>query len=260
MAIRTHGDALDAHTDIDAREFTRASHLVSSITGIKVQPNKAIVGANAFAHSSGVHQDGVMKERTTYEIIDPASVGADGSGIVLSARSGRAALKRRLEDLGFPLDEATFEQVYLRFLEIADRKREVYDEDLEALMAEYDRSHDMIWTLKTLQVSCGVPLVATATVVLADKDGAEHLANATGTGPIDAAYRAVGEIVQAENDLREFVVQAITRGIDALGEVTVRVEGADGTIYSGRGADGDIIVSSTKAYLNALNRMLRARE
>jgi 2-isopropylmalate synthase len=260
MAIRIHAAELDARTDIDAREFTRASHLVSTITGIKVQPNKAIVGANAFAHSSGVHQDGVMKERTTYEIVDPASVGADGSGIVLTARSGHSALKRRLGDLGFPLDEAIFEQVYLRFLEVADRKKEVYDEDLEALMAEYDRSHDAIWALKTLQVSCGVPLVATATVVLVDRDGVEHLANATGTGPIDAAYRAVGNIVQVENDLREFVVQAITRGIDALGEVTVRVEDVDGTIYSGRGADGDIIVSSTRAYLNALNRMLRARE
>jgi 2-isopropylmalate synthase len=259
MAIRLHGEELDAHTDIDAREFTRASRLVSTITGIKVQPNKAIVGANAFAHSSGVHQDGVMKERATYEIIDPASVGADGSGIVLSARSGRAALRRRLEDLGFPLDEATFEKVYVRFLEVADRKKEVYDEDLEALMAEYDRGLGALWTLKTLQVSCGVPLVATATVVLVDEDGAEHLANATGTGPIDAAYKAIGEVVRVENDLREFVVQAITRGIDALGEVTVRVADTQGVVYSGCGADGDIIVSSAKAYLNALNRMLRTR-
>jgi 2-isopropylmalate synthase len=259
MAIRLHADELNAHTTIDTREFTRASHLVSTITGIKVQPNKAIVGANAFVHSSGVHQDGVMKARTTYEVIDPASVGADGSGIVLSARSGRAALKRRLEDLGFPADAEVFEQVYSRFLEIADRKREVYDEDLEALMAEHDRGLNAIWTLRTLQVSCGMPLVATATVVLVDEGGAEHLANATGTGPIDAAYKAVGEIVRVQNDLREFVVQAITRGIDALGEVTVRVEDASGIVYSGRGADGDIIVSSTKAYLNALNRMLRAR-
>ena len=263
MAICLHTDELDAHTNIDAREFTRASHLVSSITGIKVQPNKAIVGANAFAHSSGIHQDGVMKERSTYEIIDPASVGADGSGIVLTARSGHAALKHRLDDLGFPLDEevdaATLEKVYQRFLEIADRKKEVYDEDLEALMAEHDRSINALWTLKTLQVSCGVPLIATATVVLLDQQGKEHLANATGTGPIDAAYKAVGAIVRVENDLKEFVVQAITRGIDALGEVTVRVEDANGVVYSGRGADGDIIVSSTKAYLNALNRMLRAR-
>jgi 2-isopropylmalate synthase len=259
MAIRLHGAELDAHTDIDAREFTRASHLVSAITGIKVQPNKAIVGANAFAHSSGVHQDGVMKERTTYEIIDPASVGAEGSGIVLSARSGRTALRRRLEDRGFPLSEDIFEQVYTRFLEVADRKKEVYDEDLEALMAEHDRSLDTIWTLKTLQVSCGMPLVATATVVLVDRNGTEHLANATGTGPVDAAFKAIGEIVRVENDLREFVVQAITRGIDALGEVTVRVSDATEMVYSGRGADGDIIVSSAKAYLNALNRMLRTQ-
>jgi 2-isopropylmalate synthase len=259
MAVRMHADELDAHTDIDAREFTRASHLVSTITGIKVQPNKAIVGTNAFAHSSGVHQDGVMKERTTYEIIDPASVGADSSGIVLTARSGRSALRRRLGDLGFPLDGAAFEQAYERFLEIADRKKEVYDEDLEALMAEYDRGHDALWTLKALKVSCGVPLVATATVVLVDYEGAEHVADATGTGPVDASYKAIGEIVRVENDLREFTVQAITRGIDALGEVTVRVQDADGTVYSGRGADSDIIVSSAKAYLNALNRMLGAR-
>ena len=258
MAIRMHGDTLDAHTDIDAREFTRTSHLVSSITGIKVQPNKAIVGANAFMHSSGIHQDGVMKERSTYEIIDPVSVGADGSGIILTARSGQAALKRRLNDLGFPLDDETSKRVYQRFLEIADKKKEVYDEDLEALMAEYDRSIDAIWTLKTLQVSCGVPLVATATVVLVDQQGTEHLANATGTGPVDASYKAINEIVRVENDLKEFIVQAITRGIDALGEVTVRVEDADGIVYSGRGADGDIIVSSAKAYLNALNRMLLA--
>jgi 2-isopropylmalate synthase len=259
MAIALHGAELDAHTDIDTREFTHASRLVSSITGIKVQPNKAIVGANAFAHSSGIHQDGVMKERTTYEIIDPAQVGADASGIVLTARSGHTALRRRLEDLGFPLDEETFEQVYVRFLEIADRKKEVYDEDLEALMAEYDRNLDALWTLKTLQVSCGVPLVATATVVLVDKSGAEHLANTTGTGPIDATFKALAQIIQMEIDLKEFVVQAITRGEDALGEVTVRVENTVGTVFSGRGADGDIIVSSAKAYLNALNRMLRVQ-
>jgi len=260
MAIKVHQETLGAYTTIDTREFIRASRLVSSITGIKVQPNKAIVGANAFAHSSGIHQDGVIKERTTYEIIDPASVGADGSAFILTARSGHAVLKRRLEDLGFPLDERTFEKVYERFLEIADKKKEVYDEDLEALMAEYDRNIDALWALKTLQVSCGVPLIATATVVLVDQQGEEHMANATGTGPIDASYKAVGEIVNVENDLKEFAVQAITRGIDALGEVTVRIEDSSGIVYSGRGADGDIIVSSTKAYLNALNRMLRATQ
>jgi 2-isopropylmalate synthase len=259
MAIRMHGDALNAHTEIDAREFARSSRLVSMITGIKVQPNKAIVGANAFAHSSGIHQDGVMKERGTYEIIDPASVGADDSGIVLTARSGRAALRRRLGDLGFPVDESAFNTIYERFLEIADKKKEVYDEDLEALMMEYDRAQSALWTLKTLQVSCGMPLVATATVLLVDQQGAEHLGNATGTGPIDASYKAINGIIQVDNELQEFAVQAITRGIDALGEVTVRVEDAQGIAYSGRGADGDIIVSSAKAYLNALNRILRAQ-
>jgi 2-isopropylmalate synthase len=258
MALRLHGERLGAWTEIETTEFTRASRLVSQITGVHVQPNKAVVGANAFAHASGIHQDGVLKERTTYEILDPAQVGLSSAAIVLTARSGRAALRARLEDLGLATSEVAFELLYTRFLQIADAKKEVYDEDLEALMAEYERNANALWSLKTLQVSCGVPLVATATVVLADLAGTEHLANATGTGPIDASYRAVDAIVQVECDLKEYVVQAITRGIDALGEVTVRVEGPDGRIFMGRGADGDIIVSSTKAYLNALNRMLRA--
>ncbi|MDR3307855.1 MAG: 2-isopropylmalate synthase, partial [Coriobacteriales bacterium] len=259
MAVHMHGDELDAHTAIDTRELTRASHLVSHITGIPVQPNKAIVGANAFAHSSGIHQDGVIKERTTYEIIDPASVGAGGSEIILSARSGRHALHHRLEALGFNLDDATFEQVHMAFLVLADKKKEVYDEDLEALMGEYDRSLDALYTLKTLQVSCGAPLIATATVILVGRDGEEQVACTYGTGPVDAAYKAINQIIQVECDLQEFAVQAITRGIDALGEVTVRVTDAVGTVYTGRGADGDIIVSSAKAYLHALNRLLRAQ-
>ncbi|MDR3052243.1 MAG: 2-isopropylmalate synthase, partial [Coriobacteriales bacterium] len=260
MAIRMHGDELDAHTTIDTREFTRASRLVSSITGINVQPNKAIVGHNAFAHSSGIHQDGIIKARSTYEIIDPADVGAGGSEIILSARSGHAALRHRLEALGFELDETTFEQVYERFLQIADKKKEVYDEDLEALMGEYDRSLDAIWTIKTVQVSCGAPLIATATIILLNRDGEEHLACTCGTGPIDAVFKAINEVIQVENELQEYVVQAVTRGIDALGEVTVRVTDAAQQLYTGRGADGDIIVSSAKAYLNALNHLLVAQE
>ena len=260
MAIKMHGEELDAHTDINTREFIRASRLVSSITGFVVQPNKAIVGANAFAHSSGIHQDGVIKERTTYEIIDPTDVGAGQSSIVLSARSGRAALRHRLEALGYHIEGQAFEDLHTAFLDLADKKKEVYDEDLESLVGEQGRTQEMSYTLKGVQISCGQPLTPTATVTLIDKNGNEFCACSIGTGPVDALYRAVNEIVDIENDLSEFSVQSVTRGIDALGEVTVRVTAADGSVYTGRGSDGDIIVSSAKAYLNALNRLIADKQ
>ncbi len=259
MAIKMHGDDLDAYTDVVTTELTRASRLVSSITGIKVQPNKAIVGANAFAHSSGIHQDGVIKSRDTYEIIDPADVGAGGSSIILSARSGRAALRERLSALGYEYEGDELDKIYEAFLRVADRKKEVYDEDLEALVGEQDRSTTAVYTLKSLQISCGEPLIATATLTLVNEYGTEITDVAYGTGPVDAAYKAANKIIEVENDLLEFSVQSVTRGIDALGEVSVRVKANDGEVYSGRGADGDIIVSSTKAYLNALNHMINAR-
>lgn len=256
MGIRMHGEELDAYTDVNAREFVKASHLVSSITGMNVQANKAIVGANAFAHSSGIHQDGVLKKRDTYEIIAPEEVGAGQSQIVLSARSGHAALKHRLEELGYTFEPATLDALYERFLEVADRKKEVYDEDLESLVNEQGRSADAIWTLDAVQVSCGFPLTPTATLTLCDEEGEKHTVCAYGTGPIDAAFKAVDEIVETTGDLQEFNVSAVTHGIDALGEVTVRVRAENGSVFIGRGSDGDIIVSSTKAYLHALNRMI----
>ena len=256
MAIKMHGEELDAHTDINTREFIRASRLVSSITGFVVQPNKSIVGANAFAHSSGIHQDGVIKERTTYEIIDPAEVGVGQSQIVLTARSGHAALKHRLEELGYEYEGEELDRLYNAFLDVADKKKEVYDEDLEALVNERDREECAIYTLEGVQVSCGFPLKPTATVTLRGPEGDVRTVCDWGAGPIDAVYKAIDQIVQVDNDLSEFAVNAVTRGIDALGEVTVRVKAAGGEVYVGRGADGDIIVSSAKAYLNALNRLL----
>lgn len=256
MAIRMHEDELDAHTDVNTREFVKASRLVSSITGMNVQANKAIVGANAFAHSSGIHQDGVLKKRDTYEIIDPADVGAGQSRIILTARSGHAALKHRLEELGYELEGETLDQVYEAFLNLADKKKEVYDEDIESLINEHDRNERALYTLDAVQISCGFPLIPTATLTLTDAEGEARTVCEHGTGPVDAAYKAVNKIVQVENDLTEFSVQSVTRGIDALGEVTVRVTAEDGGAYVGRGADGDIIVSATKAYLNALNRLL----
>ncbi len=256
MAIRMHGEELDAHTGVDTRELTRASRLVSSITGINVQPNKAIVGANAFAHSSGIHQDGVLKARDTYEIIDPADVGAGGSQIILSARSGHAALRHRYEELGYAFTDAEFEPVYEAFLEVADKKKEVYDGDLESIVNERNRADEAIWTLDAVQISCGFPLTPTATLTLIGEDGNRITEVAYGTDPVDAVYKAVDKVVGVGCDLSEFSVKAVTRGIDALGEVTVRVTGGDGEVYIGRGSDGDIIVSSCRAYLNALNRLI----
>lgn len=256
MAIKMHGSELDAHTDINTKEFVKASRLVSSITGMNVQANKAIVGANAFAHSSGIHQDGVLKKRDTYEIINPEDVGAGMSQIVLTARSGHAALKHRLEELGYEFDAEKLDQLYEAFLNLADKKKEVYDEDLESLVNERDREEDAIYSLESVQISCGFPLKPTATLTLSDPNGELITVCDWGTGPVDAVYKAVDQVIGIHNDLTEYSVQSVTRGIDALGEVTVRIKDDAGNIYAGRGADGDIVVSSTKAYINALNRMI----
>ena len=257
MAIKMHGDERDAYTDVNTRELTRSSHLVSRITGMNVQANKAIVGANAFAHSSGIHQDGVLKARDTYEIINPEDVGAAGSEIILSARSGHAALKHRLAELGYTFSTEEYDDIYKRFLEVADQKKEVYDEDLESIVQERQREVAAVYTLDALQVSCGDPLVPTATATITDELGVRHVVCATGTGPVDAAYKAVDQVVAVHGDLAEFSVKAITRGIDAIGEVTVRITAEDGRVYTGRGADNDIVVSSAKAYVNAINRMIQ---
>ena len=260
MALKMRPDVFGVDTGINTREFVRASRLVSSITGILVQPNKAIVGANAFAHSSGIHQDGVLKERSTYEIIDPADVGAGGSSIVLTARSGRAALRHRLAELGYAMEDEEFEGIHQAFLELADKKKEVYDEDLEALVGEAERMVGEVYHLEQVHVSCGDPGIPTATVELVTRDGASLIDSSHGNGPVDAVYKAINRIVGVTNDLTEFSVQSVTRGIDAVGEVTIRVKSEDGRTFTGRGAHPDIIVSSAKAYVNALNRLLVAAE
>lgn len=258
MAIKIHGEELDAHTQINTTELTKASRLVSFITGINVQANKAIVGANAFAHASGIHQDSVLKKRDTYEIIDPRDVGAGRTKIVLTARSGHAALKHRLEELGYEFDEEALNQIYEAFLNLADKKKEVYDDDLESLINECGRAGRALYTLESVQISCGFPLTPTATLTLKDPEGKLCTVCEFGTGPVEATYKAINKIIHLDNDLAEFSVQSVTRGIDALGEVTVRVH-AGSDVSIGRGADGDIIVSSAKAYLNALNRLLLRR-
>jgi 2-isopropylmalate synthase len=256
MALRQRREYFGVDTGIATREITRASRLVTTITGIVVQPNKAIVGANAFAHSSGIHQDGVLKERSTYEIIDPEDVGLTGSAIVLTARSGRHALAHRLKELGYEPAEPEFADVYAAFLDLADRKKEVFDEDLEALMSERERGQEEVYHLAQVHVTCGDPGIPTATVELIAPDG-EHLIDAAhGTGHVDAVYMAISRIVPVPAELIEFTVKAVTKGIDAQGEVTVRVRSEDGRIFTGRGSHTDIIVASARAYTNALNRLL----
>ncbi len=257
MAIQTRKDILGVSTNVDTTQIYRTSRLVSDITGFPVQPNKAIVGANAFRHASGIHQDGVLKERTTFEIMDPRSVGWPSNSLVLGKLSGRAGLRARLEQLGYKLSNEELNKAFESFKLLADKKREVTDADLEALMANERRiiAEPSIYRLEHVQVSCGNREVPTATVTLITPEGKAVTDAATGTGPVDAVYKAINRIVQAPNTLIEFNVNAVTEGIDAIGTVTIRIQ-KDGKVHVGRGSDTDIIVASAKAYMNALNRML----
>ena len=257
MAIETRNDLFDVSTNIDTTQIYRTSRLVSDITGFPVQPNKAIVGANAFRHASGIHQDGVIKDRSTYEIIDPKSVGWPSNSIVLGKLSGRAGLRARLEELGYNLDQEELNEVFEAFKNLADRKREVTDQDLESLMSTRRRTIDVptIYKLSHVQVSTGDHEVPTATVKIISPEGDEIIDAATGTGPVDAVYRAINRVIGVDNRLTEFRVDAVTEGIDALGDVTIRIE-RNSDIFVGRGSDTDIIVASAKAYMNALNRAL----
>ena len=257
MTVETRKADLGVSTNVDTTQIYRTSRLVSDITGFPVQPNKAIVGANAFRHASGIHQDGVLKERTTFEIMEPQSVGWPSSTLVLGKLSGRAGLRARLEDLGYVLRQEELNESFEAFKDLADRKREVTDADLEALMADQRRtkSETAVYKLDHIQVSCGNHDIPTATVRLIKPDGESVTDAGTGTGPVDAVYKAINRIIEVPNVLTEFRVDAVTEGIDALGDVTIRIE-KDGNTYVGRGSDTDIIVASAKAYMNALNRLL----
>jgi 2-isopropylmalate synthase len=268
MAIKTRRDQFGLETRIDTRRIYPTSRLVSQMTGIAVQPNKAIVGANAFAHSSGIHQDGVLKERTTYEIINPRDVGVPDSEIVLSARSGRAGLRHRLTELGYELDQVQFEKVYQRFLAVADKKKTVDTRDLETIVAdEIQIFFDEAYHLEHVQVSCGDHSIPTATVSIRGPDGQIFCDADHGTGPVDAVYRAINRVIGEPNELIEFSIQAVTEGIDAVGRVTIRIQaddpvqenGVERRVFSGRGSDNDIVVASAKAYMFALNRLIAAR-
>ena len=268
------------YTGIDTKYITSASRMVSEYTGMLVQPHKAIVGANAFAHESGIHQDGMLKDKSTYEIMTPESVGLlrdDDAGLVMGKHSGRHALRTRLADLGYTVSNEDMKDVFARFKALADTKKIVTDEDLQALVMDEFFQPTEIWHLDDMQIVCGTMGMPTATVRLVGPDGVRRTTSAVGTGPVDAAYKAVQQIVQVPVELTEFGMNAVTEGIDALANTRVMVADlgeADGVgsrsvnpqtgegrdlMYSGMSADSDVVVASTKAYINALNKLLGMR-
>ncbi len=255
MAIKTRSDHMQAETRIHTEQIYRSSVLVSTLTGKPVQHNKAIVGANAFAHESGIHQDGILKNRMTYEIMTPESIGLSQSQLVLGKHSGRHAVKNRLEEMGYNLSEAEIEKTYQRFIELADKKKEVTDSDLEALVRGQVEDTKEMYVLDYLHVSTGNSTIPTATIRLR-KDEELIQEASCGDGPIDAIYKAIDRIVQIPVQLSEYNIKAVTSGQDALGEVVVKVK-QNGNAYVGRGVSTDIIEASTLAYIHAINKVVQ---
>jgi 2-isopropylmalate synthase len=251
MIIRSHKESLNLHSDINIKKIYPTSRLITRLMRMPVQPNKAIVGRNAFSHSSGIHQDGVLKNRENYEIIDPHDVGVPESLIVLTARSGRAALKHRLDLIGFPVDQKELDIIYDKFLTVADTKKEIYDEDLLEMMGQ-DRS-SRIYHIESFEVSSHKDGKSKATVTLS-KSGENFTANGEGNGPVDATIHAIDSIVKPGVKLEEYLVQAITGGSNDVGKVHIQVQ-KDGIFYYGFGSDTDIVYASAKAYVDALNKL-----
>jgi 2-isopropylmalate synthase len=244
-------------TNINTQEIYKTSCLVSQFTGILVQPNKAIVGANAFAHESGIHQDGVLKHRQTYEIMEAADIGLSENSIILGKHSGRNAFRTRLQELGFELSEPDLNKAFMRFKEIADKKKEMSDWDLEAIVRDETQIQvDKGFQLEHVQVTCGDCTCPTATITVVTPNGEIFTDAAVGTGPVDAVYKAINRLVQIPNQLIEFSVQSVTGGIDALGTVTIRLRHQE-RIFSGQASDTDIVVAAAYAHMNALNRLYR---
>jgi len=252
MTLKTHYQALGIDTGINTKQIYNTSRLVSNLMNMPVQPNKAVVGRNAFAHSSGIHQDGVLKHRENYEIMNPTDVGINESAILLTARSGRAALKHRLELLGFQLTKEKLDEVYEEFLKLADKKKEIRDDDIALLVGDATRREHRI-KLDYLQVVAGKSLNPMATVCL-NISGEKFDATSAGNGPVDAAISAVKKIISRHVVIEEFLVQAITRGSDDIGKVHMQVEYGD-SVYHGFGAHTDIITASVEAFLDAINKL-----
>jgi len=252
MALRTRTPLFAVHTGINAKEIYKTSRLVSRIMNIPVQPNKAIVGSNAFAHSSGIHQDGILKDRRTYEIIRPEDVGIKQHAIVLTARSGRAALKHRLGELGYELEKDVFQRVYKRFLNVADRKKEILSDDLVSIVEVELTKVAETYSFVNLQILSGNDITPMASIAL--KKGDDIITDASiGNGPVNAAFNSIERILGKTGQLLDFDLKAVTHGKDALGEAMVRVKIED-QVYSGTGTSPDIIEASARAYVNAFNR------
>ena len=257
MALRTRGETLKHHTDIRTEELYRSSRLLSNLTGVFVQPNKAIVGKNAFAHEAGIHQDGMLKNALTYEIMTPQSVGIPSSTLILGKHSGRHALKKKYQELGYELDAEALEKAYFFFTKLADQKKEIYDEDLVTIVQDGIKIIPDTYTMKYLQVIGGNQPIATATVRLA-RGEESWIESATGDGPIDATYRAIDRITGLSGRLLDYTLNSVTRGKDALGEAFVHVMFNEKN-YTGKAASTDMIDASARAYLNAVNKALHEK-
>ena len=258
MAIRTRGDSYGFHTGIETREFLRTSRLVSDMLGIPVPPNKAVVGGNAFSHSSGIHVDGFLKDRETYEIMLPEDVGFSESRVVLTARTGRHGLRDRLEKLGYTLSQPELDQTYQRFLAVADKKQEIFDEDLIAIL--HDEIHPVpdIYRLDYLHIYSGTSAIPTATVRVRVNDELREGA-AIGDGPVDAVCKAISQVTKTSAKLERYEIRAVTSGTEALGEVTVQLD-EGGRRVLGRGVSTDVIEASAKAYIDGMNKLAHSRE
>ena len=263
MAMKTRRDYFgDIECGIDSREIVKSSRIVSRMSSFLVQRNKAIVGENAFAHSSGIHQDGILKKRETYEIMDPQEVGWGATELPLTKHSGRAAVVMRLKHLGFKLSDPDINALFIRFKEVGDKKKFVYDDDLASLVDGQIAKVPETWTLHQLSVTAGNQTVPTATVGLSKtgKDATILREAAIGDGPVDAAVKAIDRITGVRGELKDYSLRAVSEGEDALGEVTLKADFGDGELITGKGASTDIIEASARAYLNALNRHLSRKE
>jgi len=254
MAIKTRADFFNLSTNINTKEIHRISRLVSKFTGFVVPPNKAIVGNNAFRHESGIHQDGVLKERTTYEIMRPEDVGFAGTGLVLGKHSGRHAFNVRLKHLGVELKDADVVKAFERFKAVADKKKQVFDEDLVAIVEDELKLVQDTWILKNLVTTSGIDITPQVEVSLRSK-GKTYKKKSTGDGPVDACYKAIDSLTKMTGELMEYSIQSVTHGKDALGEVTVKVKFKNKSVIA-HGTSTDIIVASAKAYINAVNKVL----
>jgi 2-isopropylmalate synthase len=261
MAIRTRKDIFkDLKTNIKNKEIYKASKLVSNLTGFPVPPNKAIVGSNAFAHESGIHQHGILAKRETYEIMKAQDIGLERNKLVLGKHSGRAALIARLIELGFEFSQQEIDKTFERFKNLADRKKEIFDEDLEALVLNEISEAAAQWRVESVEVTSGTKKKPSAEVILIDPKNKKYKKKSGGTGPVDAAYKAVNSVIGEKVKLLEFRMDAVSEGIDAQAVVAVKIETDDGYTYTGKGAHTDIVVASVRSYVNALNKVIAGKE